>query len=210
VHTQEIRLKLYYSRNLNPRVAVAVARYLQSPVEFIHASPRDPANEAAFRSINPNTLVPVLVEERSTLWETDAIACRLSMLAGSDFWVSGQKTAELQMWLSWSAHHFTRAASFFYWEYAMKPGFSLPPASTSEVDEATAEFHRFAAVLEQFLADRTWLINDQLSFADFRVATPLPFANASKLPVENYPRILAWHERLCRIPAWKDPFQGLS
>jgi glutathione S-transferase len=210
VRRKEHGLKLYYSRNLNPRVAVAVARYLQSPVEFIQASPRDPANEDAFRSINPNTLVPVLVEERGTLWETDAIACRLSMLAGSDFWVSGEKAAEFQMWLSWSAHHFTRAASFFYWEYAMKPRFGFPPASTSEVDEAHAEFHRFAAVLEDFLSNRTWLVGNQLSFADFRVATPLPFANSSKLPIHGYPHILAWHERLCRIGAWENPFQGLA
>jgi glutathione S-transferase len=202
-------LKLYYSRNLNPRVAVAVARHLKSPVEFIWASPRDPANEEGFRLINPNTLVPVLVEERTTLWETDAIACRLSMLAGSDFWVCDEKAAEFQMWLSWSAHHFTRAASFFYWEYAMKPSLGFAPASSAEVEEASAEFHRFAAVLEEFLSNRTWLVGNRLSFADFRVATPLPFANASKLPVEGYPRILAWHERLLRIPAWEDPFDGL-
>src|ERR1700744_4536417 len=107
-------MKLYYSKNLNPRLAVAVARHLQSPVEFIRASPRDPGNEDGFRRINPNTLVPVLVEEGHSLWETDAIACRLSMLAESDFWVFDEKAAEFQMWLSWSAQHFTRAASFFY------------------------------------------------------------------------------------------------
>ena len=202
-------LKLYYSRNLNPRVAVAVARYLQSPVEFILASPRHPANEDAFRRINPNTLVPVLVEERSTLWEADAIACRLSMIAGSDFWVSNERAAEFQMWLSWSAHHFTRAASFFYWEYAMKPRLGFPPASIGEVEEASAEFHRFAAVLEDFLSSRTWLVGNRLSFADFRVATSLPFANSSKLPVEGYPHILAWHDRLRRIAAWENPFDGL-
>jgi glutathione S-transferase len=202
-------MKLYYSRNLNPRVAVAVARHLQSPIEFIYASPRDPANEAAFRLINPNALVPVLVEGRTTLWETDAIACRLSGLAESDFWVTGERLPEFQMWLSWSAHHFTRAASYFYWENAVKPRLGLPPASSAENEEATGEFHRFAAVLEEFLCSRSWLVGDRMSFADFRVATALPFANASKLPVEGYPRIMAWHERLCRLSAWQNPFDGL-
>jgi glutathione S-transferase len=60
-HRNEI-VKLYYNRNLNPRVAVAVAKYLASPVEFILAHPRDPKQEEAFRAINPNTLVPVLVQ----------------------------------------------------------------------------------------------------------------------------------------------------
>jgi glutathione S-transferase len=204
------QMRLYYSRNLNPRVAVAAARYLQSPVEFVHVSPREPANEDAFRRINPNTLVPVLVEEHSTLWETDAIVCRLSMLAGSDFWVLCEKAPEFQMWLSWSAHHFTRSAGFFYWEYAMKPRLDLPPAGIAELQEATGEFHRFAAVLDEFLSSRAWLVGERLSFADFRVATALPFAGISKLPVERYPHILAWHDRLRRIPAWDDPFEGLA
>ena len=67
-------MKLYYSTNLNPRVAVAVARHLKSPVEFVRASPRDPRYEEAFRPINPNTLAPVLVEGDRSYWETDAIA----------------------------------------------------------------------------------------------------------------------------------------
>jgi glutathione S-transferase len=67
-------MKLYYSTNLNRRVAVAVTRHLASPVEFVRASPRDPRFEEAFRPLNPNTLVPVLVEGDKSLWETDAIA----------------------------------------------------------------------------------------------------------------------------------------
>ena len=67
-------MKLYYSTNLNPRVAVAVARHLKSPVKFVRASPRDPRYEEAFRPINPNTLAPVLVEGDRSYWETDAIA----------------------------------------------------------------------------------------------------------------------------------------
>ena len=47
-------MKLYYSTNLNPRVAVAVARHLQSPVEYVLASPRHPDHEEAFRMVNPN------------------------------------------------------------------------------------------------------------------------------------------------------------
>jgi hypothetical protein len=34
-------------------------------------------------------------------------------------------------------------------------------------------------------------------------------AVARHLPVEGYPRILAWHERLRRIAAWENPFEGL-
>jgi glutathione S-transferase len=169
-------MKLFYSRNLNPRVAVAAARYLHSPVEFVRASPRDPRNEQAFRAINPNTLVPVLVEDDRTLWETDAIVCRLSSLARSDFWPTDDRAPELQMWISWGTHHFTRAASAFYWEFVVKPTFGDTSVDARALDEATGEFHRFAAVLEDVLSNRLWLVGDGSFYAFFRVATALPLA----------------------------------
>jgi len=203
-------MKLYYSRNLNPRVAVAVARYLEVPVEFVRASPREPQNEDAFRHINPNALVPVLVEEDRTLWETDAIACRLAMLANSDFWLAGDQAPEFQMWVSWSNHHFTRAASVFYWEYLIKPRLGLGSASESAIEEATQEFRRFASVLDDALSGRRWLLGEMPSYADFRVATALPFAEESKLPWQQYRSIRQWHDRLWEFPAWSHPFDGLA
>lgn len=203
-------MKLYYSRNLNPRVAVAVARHLEAPVEFVRASPRNPGNEPAFRAINPNTLVPVLVEAHRTLWETDAIACRLAALTGSDFWPGGDHAPELQMWLSWSAHHFTRTASVFYWENVMKPMLGLGVPDGDALQEGAREFHRFAAVLETALSTDTWLVGKKVSYADFRVATALPFAEPSLLPLQHYPHIREWHGRLWQLPAWKDPFEGLA
>ena len=75
-------MKLYYSMNLNPRVAVAVACDLRLAVVFVPANPRDPRNKADFHNINPKLPVPVLVEEHWNALETDAIACRLAHLAG--------------------------------------------------------------------------------------------------------------------------------
>lgn len=203
-------MRLYYSRNLNPRVAVAVARHLEAPVEFVRASPRNPTNQEAFRAVNPNMLVPILVEEGRTLWETDAIACRLSMLTEPDFWPTGEQAPELQMWLSWSAHHFTQTAGVFYWEHVVKPMLGLGAPNTGALQEATGEFHRFAAILEEALSTRTWLVGSRLSYADFRVATSLPFAEAAKLPLQPYSQIRNWHDRLCQLPAWREPFAGLD
>lgn len=203
-------MKLYYSHNLNPRVAVAVARYLESPVEFIAASPRKPENEEAFRIVNPNTLVPVLVEADRVLWETDAIACRLAMQSRPDFWPVGEHAPELQMWLSWGAHHFTRAASVFYWENLIKPMMGFGAPDSGAIEAATGEFHRFARVLDSQLAGRAWLVDDRLSYADFRVATALPFAVQAQLPLDDYANIRNWHARLWKLPAWSSPFEGLA
>jgi glutathione S-transferase len=203
-------MKLYYSPNLNPRVAVAVARFLKSPVEYIFAAPRDPRNEDAFRPINPNTLVPVLVEGERRLWETDAIACRLSEVAQSDFWVTGKLLPEFMMWLSWGTHHFTRAGDMFYFQNIIRPRYSLGPEDTHGLANALSDFHRFAPVLDDVLAGRKWLLDERLTYADFRVATALPFASEARIPIGKYKNILNWHERLLAVDAWRAPFEGLQ
>jgi glutathione S-transferase len=203
-------VKLYYSQNLNPRVAVAVARYLSSPVQYIRASPRNPQQEDAFRSINPNTLVPVLVEEDRTLWETDAIACRLSALAASDFWRTGEQQVDMIKWISWGTHHLTNAASVLYWHRIIVPTFSDEVAEPQVLENALNDFRRFAAILDTHLGGRTWLVGDRISYADFRVATSLPFAAGAGLPVDEFPQVRRWNGQLLAIDAWRAPFAGLT
>ena len=203
-------MKLYYSTNLNPRVAVAAARHLKSPVEFIRASPRDPRHEEAFRPINPNTLVPVLVEDGRSLWETDAIVCRLSLLAGSDFWACGDALPETIRWLSWSKHHLTAMGDAYYFENIIKPKYLGLPCDPRVIEGAEEDFHRYAKVLDDILATRRWLIEDRLTYADFRAATIMPFAKEAKMPVEGYKNILSWAARLDQIEAWRAPFDGLN
>jgi glutathione S-transferase len=203
-------MQLYYSPNLNPRVAVAVAKHLKSPVKFIRAAPRNPANEDAFRPTNPNTLVPVLVENGNSLWETDAIACRLSQISGTDFFAVGDLLPETLRWISWATHHFTRAGDAFYFENLIVPKYMPRPPNTALLENAAEDFHLFAPVLDDFLQGRTWLIDNRLTYADFRVATCLPFAKAAGIPVEGYKNILKWHDRLNEHDAWRDPFVGLQ
>ncbi len=205
-------MKLYYSHNLNPRVAVAVARHLKSPVEFIRARPFHPAETEAFRKLNPNTRVPVLVEGDRSLWEADAIACRLSEVAGSDFWRRDGEMPEMIKWISWAAYHLSNAARPLYFEWVVKPQVPghFPPADPKTLEAPLQEFKQFAAVLDEYLKGREWLLDSGLSYADFRVATSLPFAEKAGLPVQDFPNVMRWHGRLLEIPAWHDPFEGLA
>jgi glutathione S-transferase len=199
-------MRLYYSQDPNPRVAVAVARYLQAPVLLVAVNPRELQNERsadALGAVDPCTPVPMLIEESRTLWETDAIACRLSSLARSELWPAGDLAPELQTWLSWG-RGFNRAASAFHHHFCVRK--AREPAASGSLTAAAEAFHRFAGVLEEVLSRRTWLIGNRLTYADFRVATPLPFAAAARLPVWRYPHILRWHERLCRLSAWACPW----
>lgn len=199
---------LYYSHNLNPRVAVAVACHLRAPLDFVRVEPMG-KDQAAFRPINPNTRVPVLVEPALTLWETDAIAMRLAARCDEGFWPPARRE-EVMQWVSWSAHHFTRAADVLYFEHIIVPRYFDRPVDAAAVAAAEADFRHFAAILDDTLAARRWLVGEALSYADFRVASVLPFAAAARIPLEAFPRVDRWHARLQELDAWREPFAGLD
>ncbi|NML35076.1 glutathione S-transferase family protein [Paraburkholderia antibiotica] len=203
-------MKLYFSRNYNPRLAVAVARYLNSPVEFEFASPFSPGEREKFRKLNPNLSLPILVEGETTLWEADAIACRLSRLARSSFWPTDDVMPDLIRWLSWGYSNFVRACDQVHFERVTKQRYGLGPIRHEVVEAGLNEFASSAAILEQHLPDRDWLVGNEVTYADFRVACVLPFAELAGLPLARFPQVDAWHRRLMEIPAWRDPFAGLD
>ena len=203
-------MKLYYSRNLNPRIAVAVARYLDAPVDFVVAAPMAPDQQEVFRPINPNTRVPVLATPQRNYWEADAIACKLSALAGSDFWRNGDSEPEMIIWISWATHHLNRAGDVFYFWKLIAPQFMDFQPAPSVFDDAMQDWQRFMGILDGQLRDRTWLVDDRLSYADFRVATCFPFAAAAGLPIADFPQVQRLADQLMQIDAWRAPFAGLA
>jgi glutathione S-transferase len=204
-------MKLYYSRNSNPRLAVAVARYTHAPVEYVAASPTDRAQRAFFTPLNPNRRVPILVQDgRPPLWEADAIAARLCQITGSDLWPEPEDLPELLRWLSWTHDHFGPPCSAFYFENIVKPTFTEHREPPEVMAGHMKEFRRFAAILNGELQGREWLIGSRPTYADFRVAFALPFAAKAGLPLSDYPEVQRLSDQLDQIEAWRDPFKGLD
>lgn len=204
-------MKLYYSDTLNPRKVCALARYLASPVEFMrvelgkgeHLTP-------AFRAMNPNAKVPVLVDGDLVLWESNAIMCHLAEKAGSDLWPRDARRIDVMRWLMWDATEFAPLASVFYFEHIIKPRFGIGEPDAAETDKARPGFQRYAKVLDAHLKGRRYLVGDALSIADFAVAITLPYADKTGLPVQAFPEIRRWHAQLNELPAWREPFPALQ
>ncbi|MGN7751171.1 glutathione S-transferase family protein [Sinorhizobium sp. 22678] len=203
-------MKLFYSRNPNPRLAVAVARHLAAEVEFEFASPFAPGQAERFRPLNPNLSLPILVEAGKSLWEADAIACRLSRKVQSDFWRMGDDEPDMVRWISWGKENFVRACDMVQFERGTKQRYGLGPIDQQLVEEGLSRFRTAAAILDMELSGRNWLVGDAVSHADFRMASFLPFNDAARLPLGDYPNICRWSDRLEEIDAWRDPFRGLD
>lgn len=203
-------MKLLFSRNPNPRLAVAVARYLDAEIEFEFAAPFAPGQAERYRPLNPNLSLPILVGAGRSLWETDAIACRLSRDAHSDFWRTGEDQPEMIRWISWGKDNFARACDIVHFERGTKQRYGLGPVDQNLVKAGLTQFHAAAALLEVELSEREWLVGNSPSYADFRMATFLPFNDSAGLPLGDYPAVGRWYRRLEEIDAWRNPFEGLD
>ena len=201
---------LYYSRNPNPRLALAVARHLKADVTLEWAAPFDPAQSAKFRPLNPSLRIPILLENGHSLWEADAIACRLSMMTQSHFWRMDEDTPEMIRWISWGKDNFVWACDMVSFEFGTKQRYGIGPVDPEKVKEGEALFHESAAQLNDHLTGRDWLLDSGLSYADFRMATFLPYNDVMGLPIADYPRIALWYQRLLSLPTWANPFENLS
>ncbi|MDE2154899.1 MAG: glutathione S-transferase family protein [Xanthomonadaceae bacterium] len=201
-------MKLYYSDVLSPRKACAVAKYLQLPIDYVFLRlDRGEHRTSEYLALNPNGKVPTLVDGERNLWEADAIMCHLAGRADSQLWPrDAGSQIEILRWFSWNQQHFTRHAGELYFEHIIKARFSLGAPDAAAVTEAQKEFRRYAAVLDAHLEGRRWLVDERLSVADFAVAIALPYAERAQIPLNGFPHVLAWHDRLCDLESWREPF----
>jgi len=204
-------VKLYFSRNYNPRLAVAVARQVEAPVEFEFASPFAPGQRARFAKLNPGLGLPILVEAGAEpLWEADAVACRLSQVTDAAFWRTGARLPDMMRWISWGYWNFVAACDRVHFERVTKARYGQGPINEVLIVSGLEQFHESAQQLDAIFARRDFLLSDGLSYADFRMASVLPYADLAGLPLAEYANLAAWYRRLEALPAWRDPFAGLE
>jgi glutathione S-transferase len=208
---QELQMKLYYAETINPRKACAVARYVEAPVEFVRVDlGRGETRTPEFVALNPNGKVPLLQEGNRFLWESNAIMCRLSDSAGADLWPHGDRQVEVLRWLFWDAEHFSCHAGRLYFEHIIKPTIlAISKPDPQAVRESLGYFRTYAAILDRHLDGCSYVVGDTLTVADFALGITLPYAEAAHIPLEEFPAIVRWHQRLNALPAWREPFPAV-
>jgi glutathione S-transferase len=202
-------MKLYYFETMNPRKVCALAKYLGSPVEYIRTDLGQGAHKAPdYLARNPNGLVPLLVDNGRSIWESAAIMVHLAHKSGSEMWPARDpdKLVEVVKWLSWNNAHWTGVTGPFYFEHIIKAMFGMGEPDVAMLEKKERDFHRFAKVLEHQLATRRFLAGDSMTIADFATAVLLPYADQIKLPIADYRSIQRWHGELMQLDAWRNPW----
>jgi glutathione S-transferase len=200
-------MKLYYhpgSTNARKsRLAAALLRIdleLQL-VDVFAGAHRKPE----YLAINPNGMIPTLVDDDFVLWESNAIAQYLaSKSAAMDLFPAAPRArADVSRWHCWDLAHWTPATQTLAFERLFKKIARIGEPDAGAVDRGTANFHRFASVLDGHLSGRRFLVCDALTLADTSVAAGLTYAVEAQIPVDGYSNLERWFESIAKLDAWK-------
>lgn len=161
-----------------------------------------PTETPAFRAMNPNALVPVLLDDGFVLWESNSICRYLARKAGRDDLLPGepQAAARVEQWMDWQATEFNNA-----WRYAFPALARKNPAYNGEnaIARGILEWNRCIAIVEQQL-QRTgaWAAGESFSLADIVLGLSVNRWKMTPLPHPDVPAIDTWFARLNSRPAF--------
>jgi glutathione S-transferase len=160
-----------------------------------------------YSALNPNRKVPTLEDDGFVLWEANAILFYLaSKRPERGLWpAEARGQADVLRWLAWeSAHWDAESIGMVAFEKGSKLVLGLGAADPAFVARGEESFARFAAVLDDRLKGRPWIIGERLTIADFSMGALVPTAVRMGLPIERFGEIRRWYESLLALPAWRD------
>lgn len=199
-------MKLYYfPASPNSRKVHAVAIQLDLPLDLkLVDLQKGEQRTPEFMQLNPTGRTPVLQDGKFVLWESIAIMQYLASQISNSLWPENvQSRADIMRWQSWQLAHWQSACQPLQYERVVKQILQLGDPNPQIVEQATQRFHQEATVLNQHLAERTYLVNETLTLADFSVASDLTYAGPGQFPLELYPHIQDWYARIEQLPAWQ-------
>jgi len=201
------KMKLYhFPISPNSRRAIATVHHLglACDLEVVDLGKGEQL-QTEFLNLNPNHMIPTLVDDDFVLWESNAIMQYLcaKVPANSLYPEDIKVRADITRWQFWQAAHFGSACGVYIFEWIIKPALNLGETNLEEIAKAGERFHRFASVLEQHLKGKEWLVGNGVTLADFSVGSYLGLTEMAKYPIENYPEIQRWYRNIEQLPAWQ-------
>ncbi len=179
------------------------ARLADANVEEVTIDvPAGESRTARYLALNPMGKVPTLVlDDGRVLLESYAIG--VALCSGTSALPEDRLHQALQ-WMFFDACHMSPPLGTLTFQNMFAP---QPDPGT--VDRATAEWKRYAAVLEKRLGNRQFLLGDDgPTLADISLLASLTYAERASFPLEGFEQIQRWRTTLEGLPAALDTMPG--
>lgn len=196
-----------YNANLSPNAlrVRAVASELGIPLEIHELDFRKGEHKTdAFLALNPNGKVPVLVDGEFVLWESRAINAYLASLKPERglYPDDSRKRAIVDQWCYWQAIHLGSVMQRIVFERLIKPRFGMGEPDENAIEGQLNDLSQLLPILDANLSERDF-VADELSLADFAMASTFVYRGASDISLDGFGRVSAWIERMEARPSWQ-------
>ncbi len=160
--------------------------------------------EPDYLALNPNGIVPTLVEDKFSLWESNAILRYLATAnpEGRPFWPEApQPRAHVDRWMDWQQTALGPPMGIVFWGLVR----TAPEKQDMEaIHAAAARAARFYGMLEVVLGRHDYVAGPTLSLADIAIAVHAHrWLSFDTITRPAAPALEAWYARLLTRPAFK-------
>lgn len=200
-------MKLYYNplspnvRRVRLTAAVLGFELEEKLLDFSKGEHKSPE----YLALNPNGAVPTLVDGDFVLTESRSIMQYLASKKPESGLLPRDEAAraDVTRWQFWDASHFSPQLGTFTFEKMIKGMMGLGEPDGAKLSDALGNFRRFAAVLNQRLEGKQYIVGNGLTLADLTVASSLIYAKQTEVPVGDYPNVERWLANITALDAWK-------
>ncbi|MEZ2586621.1 glutathione S-transferase family protein [Kluyvera intermedia] len=160
-------------------------------------------HDADYLALNPNGLVPMLKDGDDVLWESNSIVRYLAAQYGADtLWqASPIQRAKSEKWMDWANETLSPT------HRKILIGLVRTPAekrNMAEIEAAIVACEPLLEILDNTLAQQTWLSGEQFGVGDIAAA---PFVYNLLETVKTWqprPHLARWYQQLADRPAFRD------
>ncbi|NER25210.1 MAG: glutathione S-transferase [Symploca sp. SIO1B1] len=150
-----------------------------------------------FLAINPFGQVPILVDDELVIQDAQAILTYLARRYGDENWLptDAESLSRIMRWLSTTTGEVRQGpenARLYY----------LFGVTNINIERATTKAHQILKLLNDHLEKHTWLEFEHPTIADIAVFPYVALAADGKIPLEDYPEVVAWINRVKTLPGF--------
>jgi len=196
--------------SINVRKVLWLAHELSLPLEREDwGSGFQSTRTPEFLALNPNGLVPVLLDQGFVLWESNSICRYLAarqqradlLPAPTVHDGSLARRARVEQWMDWQAGELNNA-----WRYVFMARVRKSPAHRDEAAIAASEsaWHQHMSLLEaQLLSQGPWVMGADFTLADIVLGLSVNRWRMTPMQRPRLPAVEAYHERLMQRPGYR-------
>lgn len=161
-------------------------------------SPKEPE----YLTLNPNGLIPVLIDGDFVLWESNSICRYLAAKAGATTLLPAQPQARarVEQWMDWQAGELNNS-----WRVPFMALLRGVPATPEAIEAGVANWNRHMGILDAQLA-RTgaYVTGDDFTLADVVLGLSAQRWKNAPIARAELPAVEAWLQRLSTRPGFAD------